>query len=944
MSSPDVKTSPVSKESEEDTMLAGPPEPDREEVRAGERFGRFALLEEVGRGGMGRVVRAYDSRLRREVAIKLVRTRAGDAVARALREAQALAQLNHPNVVAVYDAGQIAGELFIAMEYVQGATLRKWLESERSPDEILQAFRDAGRGLAAAHRAGLVHRDFKPDNVLLGDDGRVRVVDFGLARADRSGDSGPPVAIDAPSDESSPRVEDDLTEAGIVLGTPAYMAPEQHDGRPADARTDQYAFCVTLFEALHGYRPFRGALAEIATAKATRAIEAPPPRSRTAPAWADELVLRGLEPAPDARWPSMDALLDALERGMGRARRWRWIVGATILAIGVFAVAVANELSLGRRTAECERAGESIRDVWNDAARTRVHEAIVATGVHGAGTTADKAVAWFDRRTDAWRQARTDACMAADVHERWDRGTYDRALWCLDERRLEIAALVDELGHAQRRGALRAVRAIAEMQSVGPCLDLALLSRLPLPPAEERDVIREIREDIVHARTTGAAGDLSTGLVKAREALQRATDVDAPAVRATAEYTIGIILRDLGEYEDSARSFEDAFFDAAISGAHESRAKAAIELTHTVGSSLARPADARVWQRHAEVALADMGEVDGVLTADHLSYAALLASGAGNFEEARALHERALAIREELFGPDHPAVATTFNNLAVIAAQTGRFPEALALIERSLAIEEEAYGVDHIAVAMSVNNLAGVHLVMGNVVEAKAANLRALRIRENALGPDHPETARSLDNLARAHIGLGELEEARPLIERSLAIRERVYGEEHPDVALSLGNKAELLEQLGKDEEARVILERALAIRERVHGPDHVEVAIVLDDLGEVLRRLGDLDRAEALHRRSLPIRERVAGPTDTSTTWALAGLAEIAIARHRGDEAVALAERTVEIRDDDGASAVDRANARRLLARALTEAGRDPMRAQALVDDAERISPAAGK
>ena len=219
----------------------------------GVRIGRYRLAQCIGRGGMGVVWSAHDDELDRTVAIKLLRPELGDLGPRLDKEARALARLNHPNVVSVFDVGTHEGQRFIAMEFVDGETLRTWLETPRALPEILAAFVGAGRGLAAAHAVGLVHRDFKPDNVLVGRDGRARVLDFGLARPP-SGPELQPSAIDLDAD---PRATA-LTRDGALLGTPAYMAPEQHLGLTADARSDQFAFAVALFDAVYGQPPFRG--------------------------------------------------------------------------------------------------------------------------------------------------------------------------------------------------------------------------------------------------------------------------------------------------------------------------------------------------------------------------------------------------------------------------------------------------------------------------------------------------------------------------------------------------------------------------------------------------------------------------------------------------------------------------------------------------------------
>jgi eukaryotic-like serine/threonine-protein kinase len=253
----------------------------RSEEPRGRVVGRYVILSLLGVGGMGAVYAAYDPELDRKVALKLLRP---DSLsidsARMLREARALARLAHPNVVAVHDVGTLGAEVFIAMEHVDGLTVHRWLrQRDRSRREVLDVFLAAGRGLAAAHRAGLVHRDFKPDNMMVALDGRVRVLDFGLARAQASAGAESTLreALIGDVDVGEAR----LTREGALLGTPTYMAPEQWRGAVADARSDQFSFCVALWEALLGERPFRGTTMQaLMTSVTNGAIEAAPAGSR----------------------------------------------------------------------------------------------------------------------------------------------------------------------------------------------------------------------------------------------------------------------------------------------------------------------------------------------------------------------------------------------------------------------------------------------------------------------------------------------------------------------------------------------------------------------------------------------------------------------------------------------------------------------------------------
>lgn len=288
-------------------------------LQPGTKLGRYVIAEVLGMGGMGVVYVARDPELQRDVAIKVLRSdfaRAHpDAARRIIREARAMAKLSHPNVVAVYDVGTIDDQVFVAMERITGTSLREWLRSTpRSPAEILEVFSDAGRGLVTAHDSGIVHRDFKPDNVLVGRDGRARVTDFGLA-------------YDAGDDD----------EARIVAGTPAYMAPEQHAGGHVDARSDQFGFAVALYEALYGARPFSGATRETLVEDIRRGSVAPPPARTKVPASLRRILLRALAVTPGNRFPTMHELLKAL--GRDRGRRPRQV--AYVALVGFIAVGVA---------------------------------------------------------------------------------------------------------------------------------------------------------------------------------------------------------------------------------------------------------------------------------------------------------------------------------------------------------------------------------------------------------------------------------------------------------------------------------------------------------------------------------------------------------------------------------------------------------------------------
>jgi tRNA A-37 threonylcarbamoyl transferase component Bud32 len=317
------------------------------ELAPGTRVGRYEIETAIGRGAMGAVYAAQDPDLARRVAVKLLRADALSEDARQkmrvrlLREAQAMARLSHPEVITVYDVGAFGDQLFVAMEYVEGDTLRRWRAARhRRYEEILAVYERAGSGLAAAHEAGLVHRDFKPDNVLVGHDGRVRVTDFGLARSAAQPPSGNrPVSDHAERSNERPLALT-LTRTGSLLGTPAYMAPEQLRGDVADARSDVFSFCVALYEALYGERPFEGSTMQQLRRAIDEGAVRPSPVITRVPAWVRGVLLRGLRSAPEERYASMRALLTALREANARSRRRAWrasLVTTALLGAGAAA-------------------------------------------------------------------------------------------------------------------------------------------------------------------------------------------------------------------------------------------------------------------------------------------------------------------------------------------------------------------------------------------------------------------------------------------------------------------------------------------------------------------------------------------------------------------------------------------------------------------------------
>ena len=462
-------------------------------LAAGDTVGRYRVLEVLGAGGMGVVYGAFDPELQRKVALKLVRAELTDAELRARlwREAQAMARIRHPNVITVFDVGTWNDQVFVAMEVIDGWTLSSWQAARsRSVDEILRVMAAAGAGLAAAHAVGLVHRDFKPDNVLIGGDGRVCVTDFGLARA-----VAMPSEIEEPSSPDA-TVEGELTRQGALVGTPAYMAPEQMRGTAPDGRADQFSFCVALYEALYGVRPFPG----MSLGELERAIfegDRLRPRRKGVPASVRRALARGLSFAADDRFPSMDELLRALApaRRMVPAALVAALVGVAVACVTVAAGVVHFR---GDRARMCRGAADKLAGVWDGPRRAAVAAALGGDEPR-ARDRAARVLAALDDYAARWVRGYTDACEATHVRGEQSEALLDLRMQCLDGRRREAEELTRILASDRELGD-KAAQAAHSLPPVAACADVAALARPQQAPKAAQAELEVPRRLLARAR------------------------------------------------------------------------------------------------------------------------------------------------------------------------------------------------------------------------------------------------------------------------------------------------------------------------------------------------------------------------------------------------------------------------------------------------------------
>jgi serine/threonine-protein kinase len=920
-----------------------------DDLGRGASIGRYLILSLLGRGGMGEVYAAYDPELDRRVALKLLHTSGGESARRRLvREARALGKLSHPNVVQVHDVGEHLGDVFVAMELVDGDALDVWCKAAPAPtwQEVLAVYLDAALGLSAAHQQGLVHRDVKPGNILRGKDGRVRVLDFGLAAPGepKSADSTPTLPSEGSLHETLPApshpdrgVEARLTTTGALMGTPLYMAPEQHASSRVTPASDQYALCVALHEGLYGVAPFpverRLSLITLLDDLLARKMQGPPlapPAGSAVPVWVYRALRRGLSPKPEDRYPALPDLIAALREdpdALRRARRRR--AGIVASAAGLLALAVAAGAKGGALGDPCAHPERELAGVWDEGVAGRVRAAFAGTGRPGAEGTATRVTALLDRYGAQWSAMRGEVCAASQSGAPAAAGQLvGLREQCLERRRGQLRALTGVLADRPDPGVLdRAVQSAAGLYPVASCDDVEALGARVRPPEDPAVAaqVAALRPRADRLEALFHAGRYKEGVALGEPLLEEVSAVPYPPLRAEVELWLGLLRAEGGEYDKGEALLRRAMLSAAEGRDDVLEAVVWGRLLYVVGELEHR--------FEAAAAIRSFGPAAISRARDPRAEAAWLAAeGAvlvrmGKYDEGRAVHERALALREKLFGPDHPDVAASLGAIGNALLMKGSFVESRAFTERALALREKLLGEDHPDLAKSLNNLASAYLGVGDYPRALATHERTLALRERLLGPDHPEVANSLNNLGNVYFATGDYPRAQKAHERALAIREKALGQGHPYVAQSLVNLEEVLLHTGEPEKALALAQRALAIREKALGPDDPDVAETLADIGRAHVQLGDPGQALRDLQRALAMREKALGPTDPDLTDTLLGLAEVHLARHAPEDAVLVLERALALTLPEGPSP----EVQLLLADALRLAGRDLPRATAL-------------
>lgn len=844
------------------------------QLERGASVGRYVILDVVGEGGMGIVYAAYDPELDRKLALKLLRTASSERRAerrrlRLIREAQAMARLSHAHVITVHDVGTIDDQVFVAMEFIDGCSLAEWIRMEHGWRRVVDVFVQAGEGLAAAHAAGLVHRDFKPDNVMLTAEHRAVVTDFGLARAAGRRDASQSREPDMLGNPSRASLSTTVTAAGAIMGTPAYMSPEQHEGRDVDARSDQFAFAVALYEALFGVRPFPGddvaSLAYNVGAGNTR----PAPSRTDVPGWVRQVLLKALSVGPSERYASMDEMLEALRRERSGKRPWSW---ATLGFAGVVATGVAAGFWIDGGDDPCTGGAEQLEAVLGPDAREPVQAVFRNSPLPFAPDGWAAIDATLSGYAQTWLAAHAEVC---DAQSTASPSLSASRSACLERRLGDVDAVLTVLAQGHPRALQRGLQAVSELPSPQRCRTA--------PAASESSLYGEL------ARVTALqrAGLAQEGLQAARELVERTPSTEDLGLQAEARVRLASLQRSASRLALAEFNFKEALGLALQSGNDPFAADAAVALVDIIGSDPKRTREAEGWEGVA-TALQERAGASVTERAALLAAEAQLLEVSGRLDGARRPLQEAAELLEEAYGEHDARVASVWAALGHRALRARDPSTAGPLFERALGVVRSALGPEHPRTATLMHALGEVALLEGNLEDAAEGLEAALRVRLQVADPkpraetmllqafvdmargdlDAAEetllTVGGLDGLSPVVRGHAAVEFARLALRRGDAqgairaarsSRTVLGGPQTQEQRWGLDavTAGALLRQ-GHVEEAEVLINETISALERREGDAVAALAEPLTVRGELLlaralpaRALGDLERALAL-------------------------------------------------------------------------------------------------
>jgi serine/threonine protein kinase/tetratricopeptide (TPR) repeat protein len=865
------------------------------DVATGQRRGRYVILRELGAGGMSVVYAAYDPELDRQVALKLMRPVADSktqTAERLLREAQALARLAHPHVVHVYDVGIVEGEVYVAMEFIDGVTLAEWIKSEKRPwRRILEVLDRAGQGLAAAHAAGLVHLDFKPGNVLIGNDGRVRVVDFGLARRPRSSGSigGPEdsiVSSDDTSREDSQRrshLDVQLTEVGVVIGTPGYMAPEQLRAEVVDDRADQFAFCVTAYKCFFGKLPFPRRGDQLI--RRIRNAEVEVGRQRGVPGYIRRALMRGLRFEASERYGSMTDLLTALSPR-------RHDRGRAVAAVGVLTGAAAIGVSLSDRGVDCDRGSEDIAVSWAPEKRAAIASSFAASELPHATSLWEKVESDLEAWSQRWAEQYRDACEATHVRKEQTPELLGQRMLCLRRHRNRFDALLTVLEEADQQTIGRVDNMLETLPSPASCAQSSELDLMADLDEETKAKVLEVDALVAKGIMQQASGRFQPGLELVRQANAMAEEAGHRPTEVWAKATLGQALEASGKYEEGLATMNQAVWEAEELGLDDIRLDMYGRLAFLLGYQLAR------------------------------------------FDEAEWFAAAATHLSLRLDAPPSDRARLLLNQAAV-ADRTGDYNKELKLAQEALSMREQAGLPEDSQQAMALSYLGNSLYNLGRYAEALQQYRKAKRITQGRMGRLDPSTAGIWENIGNSLRGMGDLQGALEAQQEATEIWEQLGESAEHHLGPALNNLGTVYSDLEQYDEAVEVFEQSASVMRTSGEGGTPTLGIVLINASEAHLKSGDLDRALERCRQARQILEDTLHPEHLFVGAALAICGHVFVALGDDDEALQHLTRARQILAGEGADPLTRGEAE--LYWAMATARRHPERMDEVRVAAER-------
>lgn len=942
--------------------------------------GRYVVEDVLGKGGMGIVYRARDPELDRPVAVKLLLGQAAGtgAAERLRREGRAIAKLAHSNVVTVYDVGTHGDSVFVAMELVDGVSLDRWIANRHPWREVLRVFLQAGEGLRAAHAAGVVHRDFKPANVLFGKDGRVRVTDFGLARFSDGPEQresarlllgvnaeAPPVdslgetlavagnAATAPtfaagsanagtartlaSGSASVITDDKLTQTGAMLGTPAYMSPEQFEATTADAKSDQFSFAVSMYEALYGERPFKGNT--IATIYGSILDgEVTTPATTDVPSWLRQAVLRGMRARPADRYATLDDMLAAL-RADPSARRRRVIYGSAgtmclgAALVGVYLLARGDDPAL-----LCDVSDATLQQTWNPARAEGLKKTFESINLPFASDSADRVIAALDAWSREWAETSKTSCVSK-ARGAQSANVFDLRTACLTSQQQEVAGLIALFEKADVRTVERAVAATAMLTDLSDCNDVeSLLGATPMPkdPAL-RARIAEVQQQVANVKAKHLTGKFKEAAAEGDAAVKAAESIGWSPLEARALYWHGVVLDSAGQSKAAAAAQARAELAAEAGSVDDLLATVRAERVYLVGHRLNQGEQALEIAERAKVVIGKLGNRADLDVEGHLEHSlGTLHWRQGKWDEALTHYERAHELYQRSRLAETPSAATVDNHVGMVLREQGRFKEAEVWHRRGLAIAEKALGPDHPNVGIILDSLASSLGDQGRLDEAIPLQRRVLELHERTLGPDSTSVAVACVNLGDSLRRAGQGNDALPLVLRARDIFTKKLGAEHPYVGFTFHNEGNTRSDLGDHAGARVALARALEIRRVAHPPDHPDIAESYALLAKIELRANKLPAGLDAVAKALATLDTPTPPNSVILAQALTTRGNLLLGSKEAAKALLDFERALSLFEKAPPGPRDLAEARLGTARALfARPGGDRERAKLLATQA---------